>query len=142
VTAAGGVTARVPAIGWVLIVLGIGVAAGLVFVGLGLTPTAPPPPGGPAPVVRPAAPLFFSGLNLVLLLALVAVYLRTNLETRARFALGLTVFLTVLFLQALASSPAVFGAFGYSPGDLGFFFLVGGILEAIALSVFLYLSLE
>jgi hypothetical protein len=137
-----GAARRRPAIAWVVLVLGIGVAAGLLFVALGLTPSAPPPTGGPAPMVRPAGPLFFSGLDLVLLLALVVVYLRTYLETKARFALGLTVFLVVLFFQALVSSPALFGAFGYGPGDLGFFFLLGGILEAVALSVFLFLSLE
>jgi hypothetical protein len=125
-----------------LIVIAVGLAVGALFAAVAPAPGGSPPNAGPAPMVPHAAPLFFSGLNLVLLLALVLVYVRTYAETRARFALGLVVFLVVLFFQALASSPALLGALGYGPGDLGFFLLLSGILEAVALSVFLYLSLE
>ncbi len=133
----------VPAWGWVVLVVLVGVVAGVALALLGPAAMAPPGPhSGPAPAVSFRAPLFVSGLDLVLVLALLGVYVRTFTETRARFALGLVVVLFALFFETLVTSPAVFGAFGYVPGNLGFFFLLGGIFEAAAFAVFLYLSLE
>jgi hypothetical protein len=133
----------VPPVVWVLIVVAVGLAAG--FALAVVTPSPPSPamgPPGPAPSVGFPLQVFFSGLDVVLLLALVIVYVRTYAQTRARFALGLVLFLAALLLQVVLSSPAFFRALGYGPGNLGFFFLLGGVFEAVALSVFLYLSLE
>jgi hypothetical protein len=103
--------------------------------GMGPGPLGPPPE-----VVKSFA--LFSAVNLVLLVALVIVYARTYLETRANFALGLVAFLVVLLFEALANSPFLFAVFGYAPGALGPFLLLGAILEAVALVIFLVLSLE
>ncbi len=133
----------VPAIVWVLVAVALGLVAGSVLAIATPAPTHPPGPHqGPAPAVGNQLPLFVSGLDLVLLVALLVVYLRTFSETRARFALGLVIFLVVLLFEAIVSSPALFGALGYAPGNLGFFFLLSDVLEAIALAIFLYLSLE
>lgn len=133
----------IPPVAWVAVALAIALAAGAVLALLTPAPPAPGPGGpGPAPSVGFPIQVFFSGLDIVLLLALVAVYVRTYVETRARFALGLVIFLGALLLQVVLSSPAFFRALGYGPGNLGFFFLLGGVFEAVALTVFLYLSLE
>ncbi len=133
----------VPAVVWVLLAVAAGCVAGAVLAIATPAPVhAPGPHQGPAPAVGNQLPLFVSGLDLVLLVALLAVYVRTFAETRARFALGLIIFLVVLLFEAIVSSPALFGALGYGPGNLGFFFLLSGVLEAIALTIFLYLSLE
>ena len=133
----------IPPVAWVAVALAIGLAAGAVLALLTPAPPAPGPGGpGPAPSVGFPIQVFFSGLDIVLLLALVAVYVRTYVETRARFALGLVIFLGALLLQVVLSSPVFFRALGYGPGNLGFFFLLGGVFEAVALTVFLYLSLE
>jgi hypothetical protein len=130
-------------IAWLLVVVAIGVVMGAVLVVAAPGPAPPPGPhAGPAPPVPHAAPVFISGLDLVFLLALILVYVRTYADTRARFALGLVVFLLALFFETLVSSPVVLGVLGYAPGNLGFFFLLAGILEALALVVFLFLSLE
>jgi hypothetical protein len=100
-----------------------------------------PGPAGPPPQVVETFAIF-SAVNLALLAALVVVYLRTFLDTRANFALGLVAFLVVLLFEAVAGSPFLFALFGYGPGDLGPFLLLGSILESVALVIFLVLSLE
>jgi hypothetical protein len=129
--------------GWVALVVVIGLVAGGLLSLYAVPPRGPPPAGansGPIPLARVATIL--SGLDLALLLALVFVYVRTYLETRARFALGLVVFLIALLVQIVTSSPAIFAAFGQGAGGLGPFVLVATLFEAIALTVFLGLSLE
>jgi hypothetical protein len=79
---------------------------------------------------------------MALSLALVAVYDGTLFATLARIALGLLVVFAALFIGALVNSPLFFGALGFGPGNPGPFYLASGRFEAIALSVFLGLSLE
>jgi len=79
---------------------------------------------------------------LALLGALIVVYLRTYRDTRSAFSFGLVVFLVALTAQAAASSPFIIEAFGEGWSGLGAFYLVATAFEAIALAVFLYLSLE
>jgi len=126
------------------VVLVVGLAVGLLEIafwpahgpgGMGPGPVRPPPE-----VVQSFA--IFSAVNLALLVALVIAYARTYLDTRANFALGLVAFLVVLLFEALTTSPFVYAAFGFAPGNLGPFLLVGAILEAVALVIFLVLSLE
>jgi hypothetical protein len=137
--------ARLGALGWVLVVLVLGTAIGVGIALLVGTPPGPPGPGGgagpgPAPIVRPTSIL--SGIDLVLVLALLFVYLRTYWETRARSALGLTFFLAALTLQTSFTSPLLFGVFGFGPGGLAPFLLVSAAFETVALTLFLYLSLD
>lgn len=128
---------------WVLATVAVGLALGA-LVSLFTVPPHGPPPGGLSagvPWLGRAATIL-SGLDLVLLVALVFVYLRTYLQTRARFALGLVLFLIALLVQIVTISPAVFAAFGQGPGRLAPFVVLAALFEAIALVVFLALSLE
>ncbi len=130
---------------WVPIVLALGVVVGLVEIVLWPVkggPGGPPPHGPPAPLAVAELFAMLSAIDCALLVALLAVYLRTYTETRAQFALGLVVFLGALLIETVASSPFVFALFGLSPGNLGGFLSVGAALETVALVVFLTLSLE
>ncbi len=131
---------------WVLLVIGIGLIVGLV---LALTlpgpPAGPPGPGGGGPIPpRPldGAMLVLSTVGIALLAALLVVYARTYRTTRAPFVLGLWVFLLALLAENVLSSPLLFTAFGVGPGGLGRFLTFGQALMCVALSIFLYLSLE
>ncbi len=129
---------------WVPIVLALGVVAGLVEIALWPVkggPGGPPPHGPPAPLAVAELFAMLSAIDCALLVALLAVYLRTYTDTRAQFALGLLVFLAALLVETIASSPFVFALFGLSPGNLGGFLAVGAALETVALVVFLTLSL-
>jgi hypothetical protein len=136
---------RFGALGWVVLVLGLGAIGGIVLA-LHATPMpGPPGPGGgagpgPLPIVRIASGL--STVDLALLLALIFVYVRTYWETRARFALGLSVFLGALTIQTVFASPLLFSAFGFGPGGLVPFLSVSYVFATFALSLFLYLSLD
>jgi len=131
------------AFAWVLIVVGIGIVLGLL---LGFLSPPPPGPSGPpgAPPPRPLGALggIASAIVLALSIALIVVYVRTYLDTRARFALGLVVVLGALAVQTLAGSSLVLTAFGFGPGGLWPFLTLGYVCESVALSVFLFLSLE
>ena len=133
-----------------LVVVAIGAGVGLLLALLGPGPTGDPffPPGGGP---RPGERHFFSfeGIDTVisttgvaLLTALLIVQWRAYKETKAKFALGIVVVLAALLLQALLSSPAIFGVFGHTFGPLGPFLLVADVFKLVAFSVFLDLSLQ
>jgi hypothetical protein len=128
----------------VALILAVGLAMGVLLSYLIVVPSPPPgpnaPPPGSGPLVRLA--LVFAGIDLVVLLALVFVYVRTYLDTRARFALGLVLFLAALTVQTVVGSPILFGALGYGPGSLAPFLLASYLFETVALTIFLALSLE
>ncbi len=130
---------------WVLVVLGIGLAAGAV---LAFTLHVPPNtgPGHPGPPPPPAnvtqTTVLLSTLSMVLVLALLVVYARSYRTTRAPYILGLLVFLAALFGETLLNSPLLFTAFGLGPGNLGRFLALSYLLMSAGLSIFLYLSLQ
>jgi hypothetical protein len=131
---------------WVLIVLVVGLVVGA---GLAISvhvPQNPGPPGPPGPAPPPVAvtqtSVLLSTVCLTLLAALVLVYGRNYLATRAPYVLGLLIFLTVLFVTTAVNSPLLFTAFGIGPGNLGRFLVVSELLLSAALSIFLYLSLQ
>lgn len=134
-------------IGWVLLVLAAGAAVGAL---LGFvhplapsTGPAPPPLGGTTgstELGRVSGVL--SIVDLALLVALIVVYVRTYRDTRARFALGLVLFLSALVVQSAALSLPILVALGFGWAGLGFFFFLSTLFETLALSVFLYLSLD
>lgn len=130
---------------WVLVVLGIGLAAGAV---LAVTLHVPPNtgPGHPGPPPPPAnvtqTTVLLSTLSMVLVLALLVVYARSYRTTRAPYILGLLVFLAALFGETLLNSPLLFTAFGLGPGNLGRFLALSYLLMSAGLSIFLYLSLQ
>ncbi len=125
------------------------VALGGGIIGLAITFLVRPMPGPPGPhgVAAPTPHLLLlsgaiAGIDLALLVALVAVYLRTYLDTRARFAAGLVVFLVALLLQTFVTAPFIVGAFGFGVGGLWPFLFASSLFGAVALAVFLFLSLE
>ena len=130
---------------WTLLVLGIGLALGVVaaLVSKPWRPAGPGPgPGMMAFAVFSDVDAVLSTIGLVFLLALVYVYAKTYADTKARFALGLIVVLAALLFQALLTSPLLFGAFGHGLGGLGPFVLVADAFKAVAFAAFLYLSLQ
>lgn len=133
------------ALPWVPIVVLLGGALGLVEILLWPVhggPGGPPPHGPVTPLPSAEAFAVLSAVNCALLIALVAVYVRTFAETQSQFALGLVFVLVALLFEAIVSSPFVFALFGYGPGNVGAFLALGSALEVVALVVFLALSLE
>ena len=63
-------------------------------------------------------------------------------RSHASFVFGLLVILVALLLENILNSPLLFTAFNAGPGGLGRFLTIGQFLMAVALAVFLYLSLE
>ncbi len=132
-------------LGWVFLVVAIGAGiGGILWVSHPLTAMAgPPPPGGPAGSTNLGRVAGVASLvDLALLVALIVVYVRTYRDTKARFALGLVLFLLALTVQTATSSLPLIRALGFGFGALGGFFLVSAVFESLALAIFLYLSLE
>ncbi len=132
---------------WVLIVLLVGVLAGLVLAALPIPTTATTSPGrGPGLHLQLSTAsdydVVLSTVGVVLLIALLVVYARVYGDTRANFALGLIVVLLALLFQSVLTSPLVFGAFGQTAGGLGTFLALADLFKVVAFVVFLYLSLE
>ena len=130
---------------WVAITLGLGVLFGIVYAFLG--PTALPREPGPGPGFERFARqsdvyLLVSSVSIALLVALLAVYVRTYQQTNANFALGLVFVLLALLVQSVVASPMLIGAFGHPFGPLASFFLVADLFKIAAFTVFLYLSLQ
>ena len=133
------VDGRMGAGGWVLLVLVLGVALGVLLAAL-------PQPA----VVRPPfrfeqfedVAVVLSTVAVVLLVALLVVYIRTYRDTQANFALGLVLVLIALLVQSVLTSPVLLGAFGHRLGGLGPFFFFAEVFKATAFSIFLYLSLQ
>lgn len=133
-------TARV----WVPLVLVIGLLAGLL---LSFVPTpsggGPPPNGGfPRMNSYEDFSLLLSTVDLALLVALLVVFVPMYLDTSANFAAGLVVVLSALLVETFAGSPLLFHVFGIPAGGLAPFLLVAEVFKAVALTVFLYLSLQ
>jgi hypothetical protein len=83
-----------------------------------------------------------STVSIVLLLALAVVYLRVYAQTGARFALGITVVLFALLIQALVQYPLFLILSGPFDEGQGPFLSFGDVFTIAAYTVFLYLSLE
>ncbi len=86
--------------------------------------------------------IILTTMEVTLLVALIAVYLRFYAQTRANFALGLVIVLMALFLNSFFSHPFLQGLIGTVPFGLGFFVPFADIFTIAAYTVFLYLSLE
>jgi hypothetical protein len=141
---------------WVPIVLAIGFVAGEV---LSYETAIPQFPGGGGPFCFtchfhpfPSNPLFgyhvlLTTVEVALLVALVVVYGRMYVETKANFALGLVVVLIALLAQALLSYPILQGLIGPLYPGSGYSseavdILAADIFTICAYTVFLYLSLD
>jgi hypothetical protein len=83
-----------------------------------------------------------STMSIVLLVALTAIYLNVYAETRARFALGITVVLFALLVQSLFQYPLILNMQGPFPVRQGRFLSYADVFTVAAYTLFLYLSLE
>jgi len=133
---------------WVVVVLLVGLVAGILLEGLATLPDESREPFfrrigvpvfNPDPSIR--LHIILTTVEVALLVSLVVVYLKVYSETRANFALGLVAVLSALLLQTVFSYPLVLGTEGA--------ILVPGLLTTLAdfltlgaYTVFLYLSLE
>jgi hypothetical protein len=131
---------------WVVVVLLIGLIAGVLVSDLATLPGDRRPPFlrdtpyfNPDPSIR--LHIVLTTVEVILLASLVIVYLKVYSETKANFALGLVVVLGALLLQTVFSYPLILGTQGYIliPGVLT---LLADFLTVGAYSLFLYLSLE
>ena len=133
---------------WVPVILVLAVLLGLVLAETIPSPVCPPGYYCP-PVyfyrlsVRGALMLhvILSTIEIVLLVSLVAVYIKVYAETRANFSLGLIIVFGALSVHSFLSYPLVVNEI--EPILYGsLFFPYTDLLTIIAYSVFLYLSLE
>lgn len=81
-------------------------------------------------------------VSMALLVALVVVYVRMYVETKANFALGLVVVLFALLLEALLSYPLLLGLIGTVNLGPGLSSQFADVFTVCAYAIFLYLSLE
>ena len=103
----------------------------------------PPIPGfGYGPFEYLQYHIVLSTVSLVLLLALIVVYSRSYIQTRANFMLGLLVVLFALLLEGLLRSPLLHLYLIGSVEIDAFYSPVSDVFTIVAYSVFLYLSLE
>jgi hypothetical protein len=86
--------------------------------------------------------IILSTVSVSLLIALLVVYGRTYLETKANFILGLLVVLFALLLQSLTVFPVILGIAEHQPILPEFTSNVADAFTIVAYTVFLYLSLE
>jgi hypothetical protein len=135
---------------WVPVILVLAVLLGLV-----LAETIPSPPVCPSGYYCP--PVYFyllsvhgalmlhvilSTIEIVLLVSLVAIYVKVYAETRANFSLGLIIVLGALSVHSFLSFPLVVNEIEPILYGSGLFFPYTDLLTIIAYSVFLYLSIE
>ena len=95
----------------------------------------------------PTNPVFgyhvlFSTVEVALLVALVVIYGRMFLETKANFALGLIFVLFALLVEALLSNPILEDLIGTPPIGPGYLTPAADIFTICAYTIFLYLSLD
>jgi len=132
---------------WVPVILLFGILLGALF--SLVSPATEEPRGArfPGPFSFTPEPVLqfhvlVTTIEIVLLVALLAVYIRIYADTKANFSLGLVVVLSALLLHTLFSYPLLLGMVGpvsVGPGD---FLPFADIFMIVAYTVFLYLSLE
>ncbi len=81
-------------------------------------------------------------VNIAILSILTASYAILYSKTRSQFTIGLLIFSAVFLMKDITSSPFFIGAFFYTLSGLGPFALIEPLLEFLALTVLLYLTLE
>ena len=103
----------------------------------------------PPPQINPAdlelyyiARAVLSTVNIALLVFLISTYAALYSKTRSEFTIGLLIFASVFLMKDILSSPFVIGAFRFQLAGLGPFALIEPLLELLALSVLLYLSVK
>ena len=107
--------------------------------------------GGPPPKPFPEKPDFsfhfwgsiiFISINLVLLLGLLGIYIKTYITTQSSFMLGLILFISVLAIQSFISLPILHTLFGFTSFGLGVFGVLPHLFETFALIILFTLSAD
>lgn len=127
---------------WLPVVLFIGAVIGIISYELTIQMSRVPPFGRPFVDVYLALHIILSTIGMALLVALIVVYARTYLQTKANFILGLLVVLFALLLQSLLTYPVLLEIEVAPRPAIEVFSPVADVFTIIAYMVFLYLSLE
>jgi hypothetical protein len=142
---------------WVPLVVAIGASIG--FLSYAVSVSAPnfrtippfvrPGPFGEQPKFLQISLLFqefhivLSTIGIALLVALLVVYTRTYMKTKANFIFGLVIMLFALLLNSILTYPVFLGYFGEFGFPAPFFFSpIADLFTIFAYTVFLYLSLQ
>jgi len=140
---------KAPGIGklWVPIVLFIGTVCGIISYEIASEYTRFPHfpfrgPGLIGPDIFLEIHIILSTIGIALLVALIVVYARTYMQTRANFILGLLVVLFALLLQSVLTYPVLLELEVAQGFAIVVFSPVADVFTIIAYTVFLYLSLE
>jgi hypothetical protein len=108
-----------------------------------MEPPRPPPEGIPGDIgLYYILKTVFSTLNATLLVFLLALYVEIYVKRKVEFTLWLTIFCSVLLLDALTSNPILQWAFGFRPSGLGPFAMLPDVFTSVALAILLYLTLK
>ena len=86
--------------------------------------------------------IVLSMISMIILVALIAVYSRSYIQTRANFMFGLLVVLFALLLQGLLQNPLAHLMISPNLEAENFYSPVSDVFTIVAYAVFLYLSLE
>ena len=81
--------------------------------------------------------------NVILLLCLLALYIKNYEQIKSKFALGLIAFVILLLVQAVTSNPFIHLVWGFQRlNALGLLKIVSEWFEFAALAILLYISLK
>jgi hypothetical protein len=125
-------------------------------------PDAPPDftfrmePLTPSEIILPTLGVIVVCISMLLLIGLIAIYIKIFIKTRSKYISGLLFFLVPLFIQSIfsvntlrslfVSSAIPFGrireSIGFGIGGLGGIMVIVSLFEIIGLSILLYLSTE
>jgi len=86
--------------------------------------------------------IIFISINLVLLLGLLGIYIKTYITTQSSFMLGLILFIGVLAVQSFLSLPILHTLFGFTSFGLGVFGVLPHLFETFALIILFTLSAD
>ncbi len=134
---------------WVPVVLLLGAISGVLLYLWSITNAyynfgigSHPFPPGFGPQTLGELHIILSTVSVSLLIALIVLYARTYIQTKADFMFGLLVVLFALLLQSLLTFPVILGLAEHVPILPQFTSDWADIFTIIAYTVFLYLSLE
>ena len=83
-----------------------------------------------------------STVNIALLLVLVITYFNIFLKTKSEFSIGLLIFALVFLTKEITASPILGGPFGFMLFGQLWIVLLPDVLELVALSIIVYLSVK
>ena len=128
---------------WVLVVIAVGVLAGLALSIFGPGPRVGPGHGFfPQMEAVLTLRVILTTTSIALLVSLLVVYLRMYVQTKANFVLGLVVMLSALLLNSVLSHPLLLLQAEPMPFGPGAFLSTADVFTVVAYGVFLFLSLE